>query len=257
MKREVHIFFTAIMFYTRLPAPKWIGYHYQEQYLNEATKYFPFIGWVVAGFAAASFWGFQYILPASISLLLSMVISILTTGAFHEDGFADVCDGFGGGWTKEKILTIMKDSRLGTYGSVGLVSILALKFTTLLEISSTAHLNVLVALFTAHAASRFFASIFIYTDRYVRENDDSKAKPIAKKLKVSHLLMGAIFGLSPAIYFFGLYSIAIFGAMLLSWLYLRRYFNKWIGGYTGDCLGAVQQVTEIMAYLAILVIYQL
>src|SRR5215213_7826698 len=114
MKHELRLLFTALQFYTRLPVPRWVGY--SETALNQATRYFPLIGWLVGLLAGATWLIGTYLVDAPTGLLLSMMASVLLTGAFHEDGFADVCDGFGGGWTKEKILLIMKDSRLGAYG---------------------------------------------------------------------------------------------------------------------------------------------
>ena len=129
MKKELHIFFTCLMFYTRIPCPKNIDHN--PDYLNKATRYFPFIGWIVGSISFLAFYIFAQFLSVEIAVIIAIIASILTTGAFHEDGFADVCDGFGGGWTKEKILEIMKDSRVGTYAVVGLILLLGLKFSLL------------------------------------------------------------------------------------------------------------------------------
>ena len=118
MRRQIELLLTAVMFYTRIPCPAWVGH--SEELLNKATIYFPVMGWVVGGVAGAVYWAAARLFGADVGLLLSIIASVLLTGAFHEDGFADMCDGFGGGWTREKILLIMKDSRLGTYGAVGL-----------------------------------------------------------------------------------------------------------------------------------------
>lgn len=123
MRCQLELFLTAVMFYTRIPCPAWVGH--SEELLNEATIYFSVIGWLVGGVAGAVYWGAARLLGADVGLLISLVASVLLTSAFHEDSFADMCDGFGGGRTREKILAIMKDSRLGTYGAVGLL--LALK----------------------------------------------------------------------------------------------------------------------------------
>ena len=119
MKKELHIFFTALMFYTRIPCPKNINHH--PDYLNKASRYFPLVGWIVGGISFLIFYMTSFLFSVEIAVLLSMITGVLVTGAFHEDGFADVCDGFGGGWTKEKILMIMKDSAIGAYGAIGLV----------------------------------------------------------------------------------------------------------------------------------------
>jgi len=131
IKYEIQVFFTALMFYTRIPCPAWVNH--DEEFLNKATRYFPLIGWIVGGLAALTFYGSSFIFSKEVSILFSFAISVLITGAFHEDGFADVCDGFGGGWTKEKILDIMKDSRVGAYGAIGIVLLFLLKFALLLN----------------------------------------------------------------------------------------------------------------------------
>src|SRR4051812_43461768 len=131
MKKELHIFFTALMFYTRIPCPKNIDHN--PDYLNKATRYFPLIGWIVGSISFLAFYVSSLFLSIESAIILAIIASILTTGAFHEDGFADVCDGFGGGWTKEKILLIMKDSAIGAYGAIGLVLLFLLKFKLLSE----------------------------------------------------------------------------------------------------------------------------
>ena len=124
---ELQLFLAAVMFYTRIPVSQNVGY--SEVSLQKSIRYFPLIGWIVGGLSALLFLGLSLLpLPTTVVVLLSMVASIWVTGAFHEDGFADVCDGFGGGWTKEKILAIMKDSRLGTYGAIGLFLLLLCPF---------------------------------------------------------------------------------------------------------------------------------
>src|SRR6202000_2217580 len=126
MKRERRIFLTAIMFLTRLRVPATTDH--RPGYMQQAPRYFPVVGWIVAAVSVLFFLVFARFISTDVGLLASMVAGIFVTGALHEDGFADVCDGMGGGWTKEKVLLIMKDSRLGTYGAIGLVSILAAKY---------------------------------------------------------------------------------------------------------------------------------
>ncbi len=243
------------MFYTRIPVPAWM--QHDEEMLNKATIYFPIIGWIVAGISALVFLGCSFVFPQSIALIISMVASILTTGAFHEDGFADVCDGFGGGWTKMKILEIMKDSRLGTYGATGLGLILSLKFLSLQAVTNS---NIIWALVVAHPLSRFVALSFIFTHSYVRENEDSKAKPLAKKMTTLEFSVAFIFAIIPlaifGFYFQNYQVLLIFLPLLLLKWYLGRFFVKWIGGYTGDCLGATQQVAEVVIYLSLLILWK-
>ncbi|MGK7397200.1 MAG: adenosylcobinamide-GDP ribazoletransferase [Candidatus Cyclobacteriaceae bacterium M3_2C_046] len=249
IRREIHIFFTAIMFYTRIPCPAWVDH--SEELLNKATRYFPLMGWIVGGFSAAIFWLCSQVFPVSLAVLLSMVGSIWLTGAFHEDGFADFCDGFGGGWTKIQILEIMKDSRLGAYGGIGIIMLLIIKFVTLWEMDISLIPRAILA---GHSLSRLAAASFIYSHQYVREDGTSKVKPVGKKMSIPELLLALIFGLLPLGLLPNFYWLIIISMLLTVWM-MGRYLTRWIGGYTGDCLGATQQLTEVVAYLSILLIY--
>lgn len=249
---QLRLFLTALMFYTRIPVPKWVGY--SDEQLNQSSIYFPFIGWIVGGMAAIIFSGSEFLFSPSVAIILSMISTILLTGAFHEDGFADVCDGFGGGWNKMKILEIMKDSRIGAYGMIGMALILFLKYTVLLTLFDYMAANSLnsfwIIFLIGHSLSRFTALTFIYTHEYVREDLLSKVKPIGKKISATEIIVGSVFGFLPVF----LFSPWAVGALVIAplfaiKLYLGYYFKKWIGGYTGDCLGAAQQISEVLIYL--------
>lgn len=251
MKKELQIFLTAIMFFTRIPCPKWVNH--DAEYLRQSSKYFSLVGIVVGGIGALVFYGAHFIFSVEIALLLSMVSTIYATGAFHEDGFADVCDGLGGGWTKEKILLIMKDSRLGTYGVIGLILILAIKFSTLRELPI--HYIPLIII-SGHSLSRFIATTLIYTHPYVRDTNDSKAKPAAKSISLSMLIISAVFGILPLFLFKTPYIFLTLISCYLAKMYLGKKFKKWLGGQTGDCAGAVQQLTEVIFYLSVIVLWK-
>lgn len=251
IRNEVQIFFTALMFFTRIPCPSWVDH--DEHYLNQSTRYFPLMGWIVGGLTAITFWGAAFFFSKEVALILSFVVGVLTTGAFHEDGFADVCDAFGGGWTKEKILEIMKDSRLGTYGVVGTLLIYLLRFFLLMSIDITLIPLVIIG---GATLSRFCATTFIYTHNYVRENEDSKAKPLAKQMSIQNLLIAMIFGLSGLLVFQSYYIFILLIPAYITKYFLSRYFQKWIGGYTGDCLGATQQVCEIVFYMSFIILWK-
>lgn len=252
LHHQLRLFLTALMFYTRIPVPKWVGY--SDEQLNKSSIYFPFIGWIVGGVTALVFWGSAFLFSHYVALVLSMIVSILLTGAFHEDGFADVCDGFGGGWTKLKILEIMKDSRIGAYGMIGMALILLLKYTallTLFEFMAASALNSFWIIFLiGHSLSRFTALTFVYTHEYAREDLSSKVKPIAKQLSATEIIISSIFGFLP-IFLFSPWAVGalVIAPLFALKLYLGYYFKKWIGGYTGDCLGATQQLSEIIIYL--------
>lgn len=248
MRKQLYIFLNAIMFYTRIPVPEKLPY--SDEILNRSTRYFPFIGWIVGGIGAAVFYGFQYFFPPELAILLSMLVTIFVTGAFHEDGFADFCDGFGGGYTRERILTIMKDSRIGTYGSIGLVGILASKFMSLhsLDVAS-----IPVVLLAGHSLSRLMPILVIYTSEYSREDAASKTKPIGKKGKGFDFILALFFGLAFLIFIPMTYSLVILAVLLLTTYIFRRYITRKIGGYTGDCLGALQQIAEVEFYLGFVI----
>jgi len=252
----LRLFFTALMFYTRLPVPA--STDHDPTALNRATVFFPLIGWIVGGLAAAAYGIGTVLFPTHLAILLSIIVSILVTGAFHEDGFGDVCDGFGGGWNKAQILTIMKDSRLGTYGFVGLGLLLATKFLALQTIAETegSPWTFVLIYLAGHSVSRFMAITVIKTMTYAREDDEAtgKAKPVAQGLSNGQFLLAAVLGLLPLVGLVLKTELWIYLTFLLPlWLartYLARLYQRWIGGYTGDGLGAVQQLTEVVFYLS-------
>lgn len=250
MKKEIDIFFTAIMFFTRIPCPKWVDH--SGNVLQKCTKYFSLIGVLVGGFGALVYWGASYILPQNISILLSYVSTIWITGAFHEDGFADVCDGFGGGWTKDKILAIMKDSLVGTYGIVGLICLFILKYFSLAEISN----QLIITIIAGHSVSRCITTFILYLYPYARTDNSSKSVAVASNFKLNYLIFNIIIGLSPLLFFETYWVFLALIPPFIAMLLLGRFFKKWIGGQTGDCAGATQQITEVVFYLSLLVLWK-
>ncbi len=247
MRKQLTWFLTAVMFYTRIPVPS--SLEFSNENLNRATRYFPLIGWIVGGTGAGVYYGLAFFLPHELAVFLSMMATIFLTGAFHEDGFADFCDGFGGGYTREKIFTIMKDSRIGTYGTIGIVGMLGTKFLALQALSPLMIPLVLVA---AHAFSRLMPVLVIFTSRYSREDELSKTKPIGKKGKNSDFILALLFGLLPAAFLPWQFMAAAVPLSLAATFLFKKYIERKIGGYTGDCLGALQQIIEILLYLCLL-----
>jgi adenosylcobinamide-GDP ribazoletransferase len=258
MKKEIRIFFTALMFFTRIPCPKWVDH--SEEYLNRSSKYFPLMGWIVGGLSSIVFYSCSFFLPISVSVLLSMVTSIYVTGAFHEDGLADVCDGFGGGWTKDKIMDIMKDSRVGAFGVIGVVMTLLIKYASLVSLPIYPVLLIPCVIISAHSISRFFAVTFLMTHEYARDSQNSKSKPLATKLSAGDFIVALVFGILPLTMFslhykqYELFLLLI--PQLITKFLLGRFFKKWIGGYTGDCLGATQQICEVVFYISFLALWK-
>lgn len=240
------------MFITRIPCPKWVGY--SEQNLNRCNRFFPLVGIVVGAFGGLVYWLSQFIFPVSISVILSMGSTILLTGAFHEDGFADVCDGFGGGWTKEKIMTIMKDSRVGAYGMIGVILLFILKYATLNAIPPNLFVPSLIA---GHSISRMMAVTTMYNLPYVRDDESSKSKPVTKNLHIKDLWIAVIIGLLSLLLFRNWMVYFTVIPALIAKIWLDKYFKKWIGGYVGDCLGTVQQITEVVFYLSLIALVKI
>lgn len=251
VKKEIHYFLTAILFFTRIPCPKWVGH--SSEMLNKSNRYFSLVGIVVGSISALVFYGSSFIFSSDISIIISMLASIYVTGAFHEDGFADVCDGFGGGWTKEKILTIMKDSRLGTFGVVGLIGILSLKFLSLQQLLNQ---QIILIIISGHSISRFIATILLYTHEYVRDIDSSKIKPTTTQMTTKSLIISAFFGVLPLVFFKKIELFLVLIPLLFIYWYSGKFFKKWIGGQTGDCAGALQQMAEIVFYLSLISIWK-
>lgn len=266
-RKELDLFFTALMFLTRLPIPKWVAF--EESYLNESSRYFPLVGLVVGGIAAIVYVLMSIVLGPLLAIILSMTLTIWMTGAFHEDGLADMCDGFGGGWEKDQILHIMKDSRLGTYGAVGLFLNIAIKFMALLtlallsvdssiSVAGTSSLSsgdfsslVVVALLVAHPLSRFFSITFIRNLDYVQDIDKSKVKPLASNLSDHGLLFAGASIVVVLLLLNWVTVLCLLSVLLVMYKAFSRYLVEKIGGYTGDCLGAAQQLSEVMIYIVL------
>jgi adenosylcobinamide-GDP ribazoletransferase len=261
MKEELQIFFTAVSYYTRIRVPVLVPY--DPGFLNASSRYIPVIGWIVGAFSFGVFYLTNYIFGSAIALVLSIAASITLTGAFHEDGFADVCDGFGGGCAKDRILEIMKDSRLGTYGTIGIVLIIALKFLALQQILNVAgndsYLLSLIFI-VPHTISRFTAISLIYSYPYAGREEGSKAKPVAENLNRYNFWAALLLAMIPLVLLIMIsdkpWLLLVIIPLYLQKLWMGNYFNRKIGGYTGDCLGAVQQVAELISYMSIIVIWK-
>jgi adenosylcobinamide-GDP ribazoletransferase len=251
MMLQLRLFFTALQFFTRLPIPGWVGF--DPAWLNQASRYFPLVGVVVALMTSAAYALAAWFLPAPVAVIIATAFGIYITGAFHEDGFADMCDGFGGGMTAERVLEIMKDSRIGAYGAIGTICMLALKLTTLAMLPPLVAIG---ALLVAHPLSRLMATSLIWRLDYARA--EGKAKPLAQKMSSGEFAVAALTAALPVVAVLALRwlpPVALLAGLIaaaIATFWLARMFARRIGGYTGDCLGAVQQVTEVMFYLCAL-----
>ena len=251
MRYQLELFFTALGFFTRIPVPGWVPWSAQR--LNHAARFFPLVGWVVGAVGAGVYLALAQVLPASLAVILSIAATVRLTGAFHEDGWADACDGLGGGWDKAQVLAIMKDSRIGSYGTVGVVLMLGAKAAALVELGARGPLAVATALLAAHALSRLASTSLIHWLPYVREDENAKAKPLARSLRPGELAIAAVFGLAPLALLAPLEALAALTLAAAVTAWAARVFLRRLGGYTGDLLGAAQQGSELACYLGILI----
>jgi len=252
--QQWQLWLIALSFLTRIPVAPMANF--EPQWLNQAGRYYGLVGLLVGFISAIVLLITGQILPASIAIILSMITSVLLTGGFHEDGLADTFDGFGGGWTVAQKLTIMKDSRLGTYGALALALALLLKFGLLLELSQLnadfSLSNVALALLIGHCLSRVMAVSFIFDQPYVRDIDSSKIKPMTEQQSPLELMILLLTALLPLLLLpLSLALSLIVGVCLLRWL-LVRWYRLQLGGYTGDLLGCAQQICELLCYLILL-----
>ena len=251
MIRELRIFFTALQFFTRLPIPSWVGY--DPSWVRASARYFSLIGILVGVVTAAILLATALCLPMPLAVLLSTVAGILLTGALHEDGFADICDGVGGGSTPLKMIEIMRDPRIGAFGAIGIGLLLAIKVMALSSMSAP---MAAWALLLAHPLSRLAATTLIWRMTYAAP--DGKASLVSQAMTTpvffaACLPVLGVFFIAWMREAFAIPSLSIaIGAMLIGTVWLARKFQRHLGGYTGDCLGAVQQVTEVLFYIGLL-----
>jgi len=247
---ELRLFLIALQFLTRLPVPARVGF--DPQWLNESARHFPLVGACVGMLAAGVLWVAGWVFPAEVALGLSMAATVLLTGAFHEDGLADTCDALGGTVSRERALEIMKDSRIGSYGAVGLLLVLGLKAAALAALPLEWAVPALVL---GHTASRAAAVSLIRFMPYAGDVDLAKAKPLARRISTAGLLVafgwvalvcGLIVACSPGSWVAVLLALALAGVGTLA---CARWFRRRLGGITGDTLGATQQLTELLMLL--------
>ncbi len=243
---ELRLFFIALQFMTRLPTPRWVGF--EPEWLHASARHFPAVGLLVGSWGALVLVLGQAVFTPAVAAWLSIAATVWCTGAFHEDGWADTCDGLGSGAARTRALEIMKDSRIGAFGAVGLVLMLGLKAAVLAALPLPA---AWAAVLAAHTLSRSAAVALIRFLPYAGEPGQAKARPLAASVdRVAwwsalgwSLLLGlALLAWRPASW--GVLLACLAGAGGLAAVCGRR-FQQRLGGVTGDTLGAAQQVVEV------------
>ena len=262
MATSLRHFLLALQFFTRIPVTgrlaDWVGF--SPAMLRASAAHFPGVGWVVGGLTAGVFWVLLTFLPAGpaalwVAAVLSTVFSVMLTGAFHEDGLADLADGLGGSAQRERALDIMKDSRIGSFGAIALVLVLLTKVSLLALLAQGSGWLAVVALLVAHVTSRTVPLVVIRTLAHVGDTPQSKSKPLAESLSNTALLAGLVWwALAMALAWWLLpgapWWAGVLGALVgLAWMW--RLLHRRLQGFTGDGLGATQQVSEVLFYLGL------
>jgi len=252
LRREWRRFAQALCYFSRLPCPG--AGTYRAHRVPRTLPYFPWVGVVVGALSAAGYLaGIELFASPHLAALIAIATALLVTGAFHEDGLADTVDGFGGGYDTIRVLAIMKDSRIGTFGAVALWVALTLQWAALAEMGARWGTEaVCLSLIAAHATARWWVLLPMTRLRYLRVADGSKAYPFAAPhLARSEWLKAAAalwpLALLPLSVATGLVVGSALGALYWSWRAERR-----LGGYTGDVLGATATTAWTTGILGIL-----
>ena len=174
---QLRLFFIALQFFARCPVPRWVGF--QPVWLQQCARWFSLVGALVGLFTGLVLWAALWVFPSTVAVGLSLAAGIWLTGGFHEDGWADSCDGLGGAVSRERALAIMKDSRIGSYGALGLILMLGLKAAALVALADTAPLLAVLALLWGHTVSRAAPVWLMHQLRYAGDAEHAKAKPLA------------------------------------------------------------------------------
>lgn len=252
MKEAFNRWLAAMMFFTRLPW--WRLGNPPKECFTRVVELWPYAGWLTGGVTAGLLWLFSGIVPIHVAVILALAARLLLTGALHEDGLADFCDGFGGGVTRDRILLIMKDSHIGTYGvlglviyyllAVGLLGALPLKYACLM-------------IFAADGWSKCCASELINFLGYARTEVTAKNRVVYARMSVMALGVNILGGLVPLAILIcngGLMALSALAPVIVTafgiWFLKRK-----IGGYTGDCCGAMFLISELAMWLAGVIIW--
>ena len=240
MPAPVRRFFTALQYLTRLPVPR----RNDVEPLGKASAFFPLVGVIVGGGAALVFVLLESVLPLSIAVVGAIVFAAFLTNGLHEDGYADAFDGFGGGWTKERIVEIMHDSRIGVYGTLALIFLILSKFNLL---TSLAPAEIWRWLIVAHTAARWTSLPLSASLPYAGAS--AQGKLVAKLVGPSELLVGTVTLVLVLLLLPWQAALLAFLVNACVTLLCGLYFRRRLQGVTGDCLGATNQLTEVAIYL--------
>jgi len=252
-------YLVAVQFFTRLPVTgslgAWVGF--SPELLRASAAHFPGVGWLVGIAACAAFAVVSLVLPETTFTPLAAAVAatactVWITGAFHEDGLADLAVGQGGSADRQRALEIMKDSRIGSFGATALVLTVLAKVALLAVLATDSPAAAPAALLAAHVVSRFWPLLVIKTLAHIGDAAGSKSKPLADAISRGALIAGAAWCIVPlavAALALGVAFVAAgFLASALAFLWMHRLLARRLQGFTGDGLGATQQACELAFY---------
>ena len=242
--------YAAFIFFTRLPF--WRLHQPPKEAYATVVEHWPLTGWLTGGIMAAALFGACHILPFPVAVILAVLVRLLVTGALHEDGLADFFDGFGGGIDRQRILTIMKDSHIGTYGVIALIFYFLLLVGILISLPP---MTAVFAILAADPLAKMFSSQIVNLMPYARREEDAKNKTVYRPISMGATISLALQGLLPSLPLILLTStiwwLAVLAPILIVALLFLFIWRK-LQGYTGDCCGAVCLLAELSFYLAVL-----
>lgn len=232
------------IFFTRLPF--WRIADVEPHYFKRVVELWPLVGWLTGGITALMLWTLSHLLPIPVAVVAAYAVRLLVTGALHEDGLADYLDGMGGGSTRGRVLEIMKDSHIGSYGVIGLIVYFLLLTAT---VASMPVDTACMAVLAADVWSKFSSSQIINVLPYARKEEEAKSKTVYSRMTpaawaVSFVIGGISLWLLP-LELLPAAPVATAASFMLMWQMKRR-----IAGYTGDCCGATFLITELTFLLA-------
>jgi adenosylcobinamide-GDP ribazoletransferase len=238
------------MFFTRLPVPR--RTRWDERMPDDMAPWFPVVGLLIGAICGLVAWAAGELWPAqSVPTILAIATGLVVTGAFHEDGLADTFDALGGRIERARALEIMKDSRIGTYGATALGVVLLTRWSALLSLFGTRHPVVLLGV--VHAASRTGIGAIPVILPYVREFDASKVKPVARRTSAARASIGVVVGvaITAALLRDLRATLTVVGSNVGVTMLCALWFRRRLGGYTGDTLGATQQLCDLATLLTL------
>ena len=241
--------FAAFIFFTRIPF--WRLHQPPKEAYATVVEHWPLTGWLTGGIMAAALFGACHIFPFPIAVALAIVVRLFVTGALHEDGLADFFDGFGGGTDRQRILVIMKDSHIGTYGVIALIFYFLLLWSVLCSMQP---MTAVLAILAADPVAKMLSSQIVNFMPYARKEEDAKNKTVYRPISMGATASLAVQGLLPSIPLLLFTEVTWWFAVLapiLTVAFLFLFIWRKLHGYTGDCCGAVCLMAELSFYLAV------